>query len=229
MADETKSAENLPPTPPPEPAAKKPLYEATDDRKFQWYMEKRKGYSSGARESYQRYDQTIATVSAGAIVLSITFLKDIGHTPTSLPWLVASWIAFLVAGGVGLWSLRTSADSDIQRLAALEAIRIGDDYTEFENKGTRLGELTVLLNKISIWAFMLAILLMMIFAYVNVSHLGGADCPPTAKAASEKAASQAPTSANAKPQKSLQPSVATTAPVSTSPKATPASLSRQAQ
>jgi len=176
--------------------AKTPLYEATDEHRFQWYMERRKGYSAGARESYQRYDQTIAAVSAGAIVLSITFLKDIGHSPQSLPWLLLSWGAFLSAGGAGLMSLRTSADCDMQHLNALEALKDGNDCSGDEDKAGSLGKLTVLLNNVSLVSFLLGILLMMVFACVNVSNFGGEDCPPAkaapAKAAPAKAANQAP-------------------------------------
>lgn len=209
---------------------KKPLYEATDDLKFQWYMERRKGYSSGARESYQRYDQTIATVSAGAIVFSITFLKDIGHTSQSLPWLFASWFAFLVAGGVGLMSLRTSADGDMERLAGLEALKGGDDHTEYEKRGQRLGQLTVLLNTVSLWSFLFGIFLMMIFAYVNVSNLRGSGCPPTETAAPANAASSAPIHDDQRPTKksSSSPIGKQAAPASTLETSTPPSPSHRA-
>lgn len=175
MSDET-SEERLPRQPAPEtPAAaepapeEKPWFDWSNDLKFQWYMEWRNGYSAGARDSYSRYDQTIAGVSAGAIVLSITFLKDLGYTPTSLKLLYASWIVFLVAGGASLYSLRTSADCDIENLTQLENLRKTGKIKPERAKS--LGRKTVVLNRISLGSFVLGILLVILFAFANYSVL----------------------------------------------------------
>jgi hypothetical protein len=152
------------------------LFEWTEDRKFEWYLTRRSGYSSGARDSYSRYDQTIASVSAGAIVLSITFLKDIGYTSQSIPWLYGSWISFLAAGGLSLYSLRTSADSDIERLAELERLVRGKKPEIPEKDGKtraeKLGESTVLLNRASLGFCLLGITLAMMFAFLNYPLFG---------------------------------------------------------
>jgi hypothetical protein len=169
--------------PPPSSAnpaeeARKKLYEDKDEFRFQWYMERRKGYSSGARESYSRYDQTIAAVSASAIVLSINFVKDIGHEQTSIPWLLGSWMLLLVAGGTSLISLRTSADCDLANMTALECLRQGRDYKKLEESAQRLGKRTELLNSIAIRTMLGGIFLMMVFAVWNVMTLGESECPP---------------------------------------------------
>src|SRR5437899_11310201 len=65
---------------PPEEEAQL-LFEFTDERKFQLYAERRKGYSEAAREAYARFHQTIIGLSAGAVILSVTFSKDIGRVP----------------------------------------------------------------------------------------------------------------------------------------------------
>jgi hypothetical protein len=132
-------------------------------------MQRRNGYSAGARDSYQRYDQTIATVSAGAIVLSITFLKEVGYTALSIPFLYGSWFTFLIAGGASLISLRTSADCDIENLFQLEQL-CATGRTD-PTKAKRLGALTVRLNRASLTTFVFGILLMMIFAFMNFSVL----------------------------------------------------------
>jgi hypothetical protein len=170
---------------PAPPSAPKTLFEWNDDRTFEWYLTRRTGYSTGARDSYSRYDQTIASVSAGAIVLSITFLKDVGYTPTSIPWLYASWIAFLVAGGASLYSLRTSADSDIERLSQLELLCKGKETNE--TKATQLGQRTVKLNQASFVFFLAGILLAIMFAFVNYPVLGGKEWLPIEKPAATPA------------------------------------------
>lgn len=168
----SKPGKNPAPRPTPKP---KTLFEWDDERLFQWYLSRRSGYSTGARDSYSRYDQTIASVSAGAIVLSITFLKDIGYSPTSIPWLYGSWIAFLFSGGFSLFSLRTSADTDIENLYQLENMCKGAKIDD--SKARLLGKQTERLNQASLGFVVTGILLAMIFAVINYSTLGGSRWP----------------------------------------------------
>jgi hypothetical protein len=112
-----------------------------EPRKFELYMEQRKGYTQGARDAYQRFDQTIVALSGGSIVLSITFMKDIGHIPQSLSWLFASWGFFLVASLCALISLLTSGEADRERRAQLDCLVETGDCDE--SKAERLGRITI--------------------------------------------------------------------------------------
>ena len=151
--------------------AKKPYIDWTDERKFQWFLNRRTGYSTGARESYSRYDQTIAGFSAGTIVLSITFLKEIGYTAWSIPFLYLAWIAFLVAVWYGLLSLRTSGDHDLEQITQLENLCMHGkrDMTRTQGLGVEITKY----NKIAVRSFMAGIVLAVIFAFVNFPLLGG--------------------------------------------------------
>ena len=171
------------------PTHQLPWFEWTNELKFNWYMQRRSGYSAGARDSYQRYDQTIAGVSAGAIVLSITFLKDVGYAAPSIPFLYLSWLAFLVAGGASLTSLRTSADTDIERLHQLETLCATGRSDE--TRARRLGRWTVRLNHLSLFAVILGILFMMSFAAVNYRVLDSSARRASINAPQSSAASAA--------------------------------------
>lgn len=151
--------------------SKKPYIDWTDERKFQWFLNRRTGYSTGARESYSRYDQTIAGFSAGTIVLSITFLKEIGYTAWSIPFLYLAWVAFLIAVWYGLLSLRTSGEHDLEQISQLENLCM--DRKRDMRRTQELGRDITKYNKIAVRSFMAGIVLAVVFAFVNFPLLGG--------------------------------------------------------
>jgi hypothetical protein len=55
-----------------------------------------------------------------AAKFSITFMKDIGHIPASLPWLFAASGSFLVASLCAFISLLTSGETDRERRKQLD-------------------------------------------------------------------------------------------------------------
>lgn len=223
-----------PPAPAPDPNEPKPWFDWTNDLKFEWYMQRRNGYSAGARDSYSRYDQTIAGVSAGAIVLSMTFLKDLDYTPESLRLLYASWIVFLIAGGASLYSLRTSADHDIEHLFQLEKLRKTGKINDAKAK--ELGRKTVFLNRVSLFSFVLGIFLIILFAFANYSVLEAKNWQAKEQEAQEKEGQEPPeppasSPENAAPrQLSRNPLPAPAPPPGTLPKDSPATprIPRQA-
>lgn len=147
------------------------VFEFTDDRKFQLYMQQRKGYQDGARDAYQRFDQTVVALSGGTIVLSITFLKDIGHVAWSIPWLVGSWAAFLGASYCAFVSLRTSGESDRERMTQLDC-QVESGVCD-ESRAERLGAETERLNKWALRLCIAGVVVIMAFALQNFVVMGG--------------------------------------------------------
>lgn len=156
--------------PTPDPS---PVFEFDDARKFTLYMAQRENHAKGAREAYQRFDQIIVGVSAGSIVLSITFLKDIGHAPDTLGWLLGSWGCFLVASFCALLSLWTSAEQDRESIAQLDK-RV-EGTREDRTKCERLGTLTKCLNASAFFLMIAGVILLIVFATMNVLEFGGKD------------------------------------------------------
>ena len=87
------------------------------------YLEERKLLLAARQRGYQRGDQMIVGGATGALVLSITFLRNLGSEAGLLAsgWLIFAWILLLVTLLLNLLSNYTSAksfDVEIKRLEA---------------------------------------------------------------------------------------------------------------
>ena len=87
------------------------------------YFEERRLLLAGRQRGYQRADQMIVGGATGALVLSITFLRNLGSAAGLLAswWLVSAWILLLVTLLLNLWSNYTSARSFEVEIKRLEA------------------------------------------------------------------------------------------------------------
>jgi hypothetical protein len=179
LATETNEGAPRADTGPPADPAINPVFEFTDERRFALYMAERENLAKGAREAYQRFEQIIVGVSAGAIVLSISFLKDIGRAPETLGWLLGSWGCFLVASFCALLSLWTSAERDRDAVKQLDCqVETGSCD---EAKLRRFTLATVTLNTGAFILMIAGVLLIIIFATKNVLRYGGKDWPKDEK------------------------------------------------
>ncbi|HWW61784.1 MAG TPA: hypothetical protein VN181_10490, partial [Thermoanaerobaculia bacterium] len=203
-----------------------PPFEFTEERKFELYIQQRKGYSEGARDAYQRFDQTIVALSGGSIVLSLTFLKDIGHTPESLPWLFCAWASFLTASLSAFISLLTSGEADRERISQLDCqVEKG---TCDESRAERLGRATTRLNYVALSLCLLGVILMIVFATYNLPLGGGQQWPKAEKTTPESppAVTNTPIQRPAKKVLTAAPSAATASQAATLQKHTPVSPSQ---
>jgi hypothetical protein len=166
------------------------LFEFTDERRYELYVERRKRYSDGAREAYHRLHQAIIGVSAGAIILSITFLKDIAKAPVSLAWLVSSWGFILVGALVAFFALITSAEGDRERIIQIDCLARTSKCDE--SRADRLGILTSRFNYAAVTLCVLGIICMIVFATANVLRLGDSKWQKEEKTAPQSPASSSP-------------------------------------
>lgn len=146
-------------------------FPSTPERKFELYMQQRQGYTTGARDAYQRFDQTIVALSGGSIVLSISFMKDIGHVPESLLWLFASWGSFLIASLSAFISLLTSGESDREWRTQLDC-SVWDGTCD-ESRAEKYGRWTSRLNYSALSFCILGVILIIMFATYNLLHNRG--------------------------------------------------------
>lgn len=147
-----------------------PPFEFTEDRAFELYMEQRKAYIQGARDAYQRFDQTIVALSGGALVLSISFMKDLGFLPQSLPCLFASWACFVIATLCAFVSLLTSGEGDRERANQLELLVMTGRSNEA--RADRLSRMTVRLNYSALVFCISGVLLIIAFGTYNLISKG---------------------------------------------------------
>lgn len=143
------------------------LFEFTEERRFQLYAERRKGYSEAARETYGRFHQTLVALAAGSVILSISFAKDIGHAPESISWLTWGWFANLAGGAAAFVALTTSGEADRERIKQLDCLATTSKCDE--SRANKLGTITVVLNWIATILCVLGISLLLKFAMINIS------------------------------------------------------------
>jgi len=159
--------------PPPDPTPEEEdtsLFEFTEARRYDLYVERRKRYSDAAREAYHRLHQAIIGVSAGSVVLSITFLKDVAKEPVSLGWLVAAWGFVLVGSLIAFFALIASAEGDRERIVQIDCLARTSQCDE--SRADRLGVWTGRFNYASVSLCIIGVMCMIVFATANVLHLG---------------------------------------------------------
>ena len=59
------------------------------------YLAERNILLEGRSNALKNLEKTLVTLSAGALVLSITFLHDIAPHPRQIFWMIASWSLFV--------------------------------------------------------------------------------------------------------------------------------------
>jgi hypothetical protein len=114
---------------------------------YELYLADRTRLATAKLESAKSYDQTILTLSGGAVALSITFLEKLVHRPSVVWLLYASWICFGVAMLCTLYSLLASqraVHEEIRKLDRSYQALVGVDGQESakppeEREKTRFG------------------------------------------------------------------------------------------
>lgn len=112
--------------------------------------------------SSQSYDRTVLTLSGGALIVSIAFIRDIAPEPSCLGLIVAAWGFLLVSLAATLFS---HISSEKALLHSMDLYRQGGlDQT----RGGTWGTVTDVLNRVAGGAFFVAALLLVWFAVVNL-------------------------------------------------------------
>jgi hypothetical protein len=131
------------------------------------YLEERKSLVEGERESAQSLDKSLITLSAGALGLSITFIRQIAPDPELLGLLYVGW------GGFGLSLLAVLMSLLVSQLASrsardnLDRLYSGQEVGDLRN---RWGAATNALNFTSILSFVIGVAFLATFAVVNVAN-----------------------------------------------------------
>jgi len=145
--------------------------QADDALRWQLYNDQKKQAWEDIQSSTDSYDQSLLTLSSGALGLSIAFIKDIVplQDATWLPLLYASWLTF------GLCILTTVVSFQVAIKAQNENLRVSykyyierdDSYGQEQGKHSkRLSWCTMLAGIL----FVLALTCTIIFAIENVGR-----------------------------------------------------------
>jgi hypothetical protein len=104
------------------------------------------------------FDRAIMTLSAGALAISITFVHDVAPHPRHTSVLGFSWLCFALSLLLILWSFLTSERVVVRMVNQLDA--------EVDNIPP--GKLTDWANWASAATFILGVILLVIFAWLNL-------------------------------------------------------------
>lgn len=138
--------------------------------KYQVYLDERKQLIDAERETAQQFDKAILTLAAGALALSITFIKQIAPHPKSqsIYFLIVAWILFS-------FSILSTLISFLVSQAACRRQReiLDQDISEKERKiKNNAADWTNRLNYLSIAFFILGIVFLIIFSAINLPKGG---------------------------------------------------------
>ncbi len=132
----------------------------------QTYLDERRLLVEGEVQVAARFDKSILTLSGGALLLSMTFVKDIVSGSPQDTWaLVVAWISLSIAIAAMLISLLTSQKAYQQQRDILDK-QFGNSNSGDERNGWACG--TKWLNRISIIVFLVAISFLGYFAIKNI-------------------------------------------------------------
>jgi hypothetical protein len=114
--------------------------------------------------SQSNYDKAVLLLSAGALGVSMTFVKDIVGDPKKAYWmplLMVAWICWGISCASVLYSHFASVSAHDESIAAL------DDEREPDIASNKM---TGFLNVTSGVFFLVGLVLFCVFAYCNIGH-----------------------------------------------------------
>lgn len=141
-----------------------------EDDKYKVYLEERAKLVQFQGEETHKFDKAILTLAGGAFGFSLAFIKEIVPSvrPGTYGWLLASWSCF------GLSLLSTMVSFLVSQSACRKQIEIiEEEFFRDKKKETlknKAADWTFGLNIASIAAFILGVILLVIFVAVNVPH-----------------------------------------------------------
>ncbi len=132
------------------------------------YLEERKSLIEFKFEESRLFDKAILTLAAGALGLSLTFIRQIAPEPD--PWtkpiLVASWVSFWLSLLSTLISFLISQDACSKQIKILEEEYCNAD--DSPQQAPKLRDYPRMLNWASIGLFILGAILLIVFSAANL-------------------------------------------------------------
>jgi hypothetical protein len=137
------------------------------------YFSERDHFRKGASRSQRMVDKLVVSGSAGALILSTTFLHDIAPRPlkSTQPVLAFGWLALLVALAASVASHITAG-----RTSNFYIDHLDEDYEakRFTRIPTSTAErMTHVLNAASVLLMAAGIAALVVFAYLNINFVEG--------------------------------------------------------
>lgn len=137
-----------------------------DSKRSEIYQKTREDILKRQLSNNENFDRAILTLSSAGLALSVTFLKGSDHQVHF--WiLIASWICFVLAIVVTIISYQTSQRGLMKLLSQSERYHLHGDESVLKERN-RFAEWTERCAVISAIAFVLAIVLLLIYFALNL-------------------------------------------------------------
>lgn len=139
--------------------------------KYNIYLGERKSLIENKNESSRSFDKAILTLAAGAFGLSLTFLNRKGIIIRHETWclLISSWVFLCLSILSTLVSFLTSQYAFSRSIKILEIMYFSDiDHDKPNNLRNRPAEITKWFNIISIFTFIVGVILLASFSSINI-------------------------------------------------------------
>jgi len=142
-----------------------------DERKE--YLEERRLLIEAESQSVQSFDKAMLTLSAGALALSITFIRELAPEPKNLCCLYLTWASFCLSLLSTLASFLTSQSSMRRQRDILDA---SQEERDSKDDGVNIGgsqrnvwiPITKWLNCFAIMFFVVGVFCLAAFAAANI-------------------------------------------------------------
>lgn len=147
----------------------------TQESKQRAYLDERKMLLDTALDYAKSYDKYLLTLSGGALVLSMTFMKDvIGADPArDTEYLAWGWGLLIVAIGMSLFAIHQTPHAHDAYLEILDEEALSSNPRWIERARARQRKLVrpyviVVLSYVSMTGFLLGVGFLTIFAFNNI-------------------------------------------------------------
>jgi hypothetical protein len=145
-----------------------------DERKV--YLDERKQLVESERDTAKTFDTSMITITSGALALSLVFVKEVAPDPKNVYVLIGAWVFFVLALLMIMSSFLTSQAATRKQRDILDCLQ-NDPNTSQENKDAIR---TLRLNWAAIFSFLIAIVLFVIFAGLNIQSKTKGEIMPKA-------------------------------------------------
>ncbi|MBI4823181.1 MAG: hypothetical protein HY805_02990 [Nitrospirae bacterium] len=140
------------------------------DKQIEYKVYLRKLLIEAERETAQQFDKAILTLAAGALALSITFIKQIAPDPkpVSKYFLLGAWIFFCLSMLSTLISFLTSQKACRNARDILDEEISHNDKQHNTTKENKATSWTNRLNYFSIGFFIFGVIFLIVFSAINL-------------------------------------------------------------